>query len=307
MRTFIIRRLLMLFPIVLGVATLVFFLIHMVPGDPVDLMLGETARSADKQALREALHLTDPLHVQYLGFIKGLVSADLGESLHFRQPVMDAVAERFPYTLLLTVASMIVAILIALPAGVIAAVRQYSLFDNLAMVLALAGVSLPRFWFGPLLILTFSLGLGLFPVSGAATPGSLVLPAITLGTALAALLSRQIRSSLLEVLQAEYITTARAKGLSERVVIFKHALRNALTPVITVLGIQFGALLSGAIITETIFSWPGLGRLLIEAINARDYPLVQGCVLVISFSYVIVNLLTDIAYAAADPRIRLGE
>jgi peptide/nickel transport system permease protein len=297
----------MLVPIVLGVATLVFFLIHMVPGDPVDLMLGETAQSADKQALREALHLNDPLHVQYLSFMKGLATADLGESLHFRQPVIAAVAERFPYTLVLTIVSMIVAILIALPAGVISAVRQYSIFDNLAMVLALAGVSLPRFWFGPLLILAFSLGLGLFPVSGAATPGSIVLPAITLGTALAALLSRQIRSGLLEVLQAEYITTARAKGLTERVVIFKHALRNALTPVITVLGIQFGALLSGAIITETIFSWPGLGRLLIEAINARDYPLVQGCVLVISFSYVIVNLLTDIAYAAADPRIRLGE
>lgn len=307
MKKYLFRRLFLLVPVVWGVSTLVFLFLYLIPGDPVEIMLGETAQAADKALLRHELGLDRPVYLRYLDFLGGLVRGDLGSSFYFKQKVLSTILKRYPATLELALAAMAVAILIAIPLGIISAIRQYSLIDNTSMFLALVGVSMPNFWLGPLLILVFSLQLNLLPVSGRDGLASLILPAITLGTALAAILSRMTRASMLEVLRDEYITTARAKGLKEKAVILRHALRNALIPIVTIIGLQSGALLSGAIITETIFSWPGIGRLLIQAIETRDYPLVQGCVLVISFSYVLVNLLTDILYAYVDPRIRYGQ
>ena len=306
MAQFIVRRLLILIPTLLGVATLVFFFLHMIPGDPVEVMLGETAQAVDKDKLREDLGLNDPMHVQYARFISGMFTGNLGASFFYKKPVTKIIWERLPATMELAIASMIVAILIALPIGILAAIRQYSLFDNVSMFLAFLGISMPNFWLGPLLILAFSIHLGWFPVSGRVGIESLILPAITLGTAMAAMLSRITRSSVLEVLGEDFVTTARAKGLPERTVVLRHVLKNALIPIITVVGLQFGALLSGAIITETVFDWPGLGTLFIRAIESRDYPLVQGCVLYISLGYVLVNLVADLAYAVVDPRVRYG-
>ncbi|MDP8224241.1 MAG: ABC transporter permease [Candidatus Lernaella stagnicola] len=300
------RRLLLLIPTVLGLATLVFFFIHLIPGDPVEVMLGETAEAADKEALSESLGLNDPVLVQYGRFLAGLVRGDVGQSFFYQRPVTEVLLERLPATLELAALAMLVALLIAIPIGVIAAVKQYGAFDNLSMFVALVGVSMPNFWLGPLLIWMFSLKLEWFPVGGRGDWTSLVLPAITLGTALAAILSRMTRASVLEVLSEDFVRTARAKGLPPRTVLFKHVLRNALIPVITLVGLQLGALLSGAVITENVFSWPGVGTLFIEAIQSRDYPLVQGCVLFISFGYVLVNLAVDLVYAVVDPRIRLG-
>ncbi len=304
MRNYILRRILLTLPVLLGVSTLVFLFIHVIPGDPVQVMLGESARTSDVETLRDGLGLNKPLGEQYLLFLKGLLSGNLGISIHSKQPIMTTILKRLPATLELTLASMCVALVISIPLGVISANKQYSLLDNGSMFFALLGISMPNFWLGPLLILLFSVNLGWLPVSGRGDLQHLILPAITLGTALAAKLTRMTRSSVLEILHEDYITTSRAKGLRESIVIFKHALRNALIPVITVIGIQFGALLSGALITETIFAWPGIGRLTISAIQQRDYPLVQGCVLVIAFGYVLANLLTDLAYAWVDPRIR---
>ena len=306
MKGFFLRRTLITAPTVLGALTLVFFFLHIVPGDPVEAMLGESARAVEKERLRHELGLDLPLAAQYLKFLKGIATGDLGESYFFRRPVAEVIAERVPATLELAVASLFVAGIIALPLGILAALREGTALDALSMLFALIGVSMPNFWLGPLLIILFSIKLGWFPVSGRSGLGSLVLPALTLGTALAALLSRMTRSSLLEVLGEEYLTVARAKGLPERRVILKHALRNALIPIVTVLGLQFGALLSGAIITENVFSWPGVGTLLITAVEARDYPLVQGCVLFISIVYVAVNLAVDLLYGFIDPRIRYG-
>lgn len=305
MQSFIAKRLILFLPVVFGVLTLVFLLIHLIPGDPVDLMLGENARAADKEALRKELRLDEPVGKQYLLFIRGAIKGDIGKSFHSRQPVMRLILQRYPETIKLTIAAMIMALLISLPIGIYSALKQYSFMDNSSMFFALVGVSMPNFWLGPLLMIVFSVHLGWFPISGDEGLSSIVLPAVTLGTALAAILSRMVRASMLDVIHQEYIITARAKGLSETRVIFNHALKNALVPVITVVGLQFGALLAGAIITETIFSWPGVGRLLVQAINTRDYPLVQGCVLVIAISYVLVNLITDIAYSYIDPRIKL--
>ncbi len=304
MRNYILRRCVLTLPVVLGVSTLVFLFIHFIPGDPVQVMLGETASPADAEELRRALGLEQPISEQYLIFLKGLFTGDLGQSIHTGQPVMKTILKRVPATLELTISAMFVAMLLSIPLGVISASKQYSMIDNSSMFFALLGISMPNFWLGPLLILLFSVHLGWLPVSGRGGLIHLILPAITLGTALTAKLTRMTRSSVLEILHEDYITTARSKGLQELIVVFKHALRNALIPVITVLGIQIGALLSGALITETIFAWPGVGRLTIKAIQTRDYPLVQGCVLLISFSYVLVNLFTDLAYAWADPRIR---
>ena len=305
MRGFFVRRLALLIPTVLGAVTLVFFFLHMIPGDPVELMLGETAQQADKDQLREDLGLNLPVHIQYRQFITGVFQGHLGESYFYRRPVTQVIAERVPATVELALAAFLVAGLIAIPLGVIAALREGTTVDNASVLFSLLGVSIPNFWLGPLLIILFSIQLGWFPVSGRGGVGSLVLPAITLGTALAAILSRMTRASLLERLGEDYLTVARAKGLPEWKVILKHALSNALIPVISVMGLQFGALLSGAIITENVFSWPGIGTLLINAIEARDYPLVQGCILFIALSYVLVNLLTDFLYGWADPRIRL--
>ena len=305
MKGFFLRRLAVVIPTVIGAVTLVFFFLHMIPGDPVEVMLGETAQQADKERLRQELGLNQPLYVQYGRFMAGIVQGDLGGSYFYRRPVAQVIAERVPATVELALAAFLVAGLIAIPLGIIAALREGTAVDNAAVLFSLVGVSLPNFWLGPLLIILFSIKLGWFPVSGKAGLASLVLPAITLGAAFAAILSRMTRASLLERLGEDYLMVARAKGLPEWKVILKHALRNAMIPIITVMGLQIGALLSGAIITENVFSWPGIGTLLINAIEARDYPLVQGCILFISLSYVLVNLLTDLFYGWADPRIRL--
>lgn len=303
---YISRRLLYLIPTVFGVVTLVFFFIHLIPGDPVEVMLGETAETADKEALRDNLGLNDPLPTQYGNFLGGLVRGNLGDSFFYRKPVREVLLERVGPTVELSLAAMLVALLIAIPIGVMAAVKQYGAFDNISMLAALVGVSMPNFWLGPLLIWLFSLHIEWFPVGGREGLSSLVLPAITLGTALAAILSRMTRASVLEILNEDFVRTARAKGLPERTVLFKHVLRNALIPVVTIAGLQLGALLSGAIITENVFAWPGLGTLFIDALQCRDYPVVQGCVLFFSLGYVVVNLLVDLVYAVVDPRIRLG-
>jgi len=303
----IISRLASAAVVIFGVLCLVFFLIHLVPGDPVEVMLGESARPADREALRASLGLDQPLLTQFSQYLSNVVQLDFGTSLHSKRPIVDILAERLPATFELATAALFVAIIIAFPLGVMAAVRKDTGWDHGAMAVSLIGVSIPNFLMGPLLILFFAVGLGWFPVSGRDGFGSLILPAITLGTAMAAILSRMVRATLLEVLDEDYIRTARAKGLSPRIVIWRHALRNALLPVITLLGLQLGALLAGAVITEAVFSWPGIGQLIIEAIQGRDYPVVQACVLLIAVTYVLVNTLTDLAYGWFDPRVRLGD
>lgn len=284
--------------------SLVFLLIHLVPGDPVLQMLGEGAAATDIQAARHAYGLDVPLPKQYLNYWKGVLHGDLGSSVRMGQTVSKLIAQRYPYTLELTLASLAIAILLSLPAGVRSARRRDLWDDRLLSVVSLFGLSFPNIALGPILILFFALRLGWLPVSGSGTFAHLVLPAITMGSALAAILTRMIRTSMLEELGQDYIRTARAKGLTERVVVYRHALRNAMIPIVTVLGLQFGALLAGAIVTETIFAWPGLGRLTIQAISNRDYYLVQGCILVIGLTYVTVNFLTDFLYSAVNPRIR---
>lgn len=307
MLNYILSRLFSALIVVIGVSCLVFFFLHLVPGDPVDVMLGESAQMADREALREALGLNQPLLHQLGNFFWGLLHFDLGTSLYSQRPIADMLLERMPATAELAIASLLVAVSIAFPLGVIAAIRKDTPWDQGAMGLSLIGVSIPNFVMGPLLVLVFSLWMGWFPVSGRDGLASLILPALTLGTAMAAILSRMVRATLLEVLNEDYIRTARAKGLSERVVIWRHALRNALLPVITLMGLQLGVLLGGAVITEVVFSWPGLGQLTIESIQKRDYPVVQACVLLISLIYVLVNTLTDLVYASLDPRVRLEE
>jgi peptide/nickel transport system permease protein len=286
------------------VVSVVFLLIHLVPGDPILQMLGEGAPAADIAATRHAYGLDAPLGQQYLHYWKGLLHGDLGPSLRFNQSVSRLIVQRYPYTLQLTLAALLVAILISIPAGVRSAQRRGRWDDKLLSVVSLFGLSFPNFALGPILILFFSIELGLLPVSGSGTFAHLVLPAITMGSALAAILTRMVRTSMLEELGQDYIRTARAKGLSEQAVVYRHALRNAMLPVLTVLGLQFGALLAGAIVTEKIFSWPGIGRLAIDAIGNRDYYLVQGCILAIGLTYVLVNLFTDLLYSVANPRIR---
>jgi peptide/nickel transport system permease protein len=307
MTRLLLARLASALVVMLGVALLVFLLLHLVPGDPVELMLGDSARPADRAALRQALGLDRPVAVQLGDWLGGLVRLDLGDSLFSRRPVTELLAERIPATLELTVTALALAVLLALPLGVLAARHHGRPLDRGAMAFSLLGVSIPNFWLGPLLILLFSLGLGWTPVSGREGPASLILPALTLGTSLAAVLARMVRSSLLEVLGEDYIRTARAKGLGEGMVLWRHALGNAWLPVLTLLGLQLGGLLGGAVITETVFDWPGLGALLVEAIQRRDYPVVQGCVLLVSLTYVGVNTLTDLVYGWVDPRIRLGD
>ncbi|MEW6441042.1 MAG: nickel ABC transporter permease [bacterium] len=304
MQAYAARRIALVLPVILGVATLVFLFLHLIPGDPVDMMLGETALAADRDSLRTALGLDRPVLQQYGRFLLSALQGDLGTSVHQRRKVSALILERYPATLVLTLASMIVSLMIALPAGMLSGLRPYSVWDHTTLFASLLAVSMPNFWLGPLLIWVFSIRLGLLPVSGTGGLGHLVLPALTLGASMAAIVARMARSSILENLRQDYVRTARAKGLSEAVVAAKHVLRNALLPVLTVAGLQLGSLLAGSIITETIFSWPGIGSLTVQAIQARDYPVVQGCVLVIALSYVLVNLMTDLAYALVDPRIR---
>ena len=304
MAGYLIKRLLTILPTMLGVVTLVFFLVHLIPGDPVAVMLGEHAMAVEKAALRHQLGLDQPLLHQYIMFLKGIFQGNLGNSIFYRLPVSTVIASRLPATIILAAAAMAVALLIALPLGILAGCRQYSAIDNVSMFFSLLGISMPNFWLGPLLIIVFSIKLDWLPVSGMDGMKSLILPAVTLGTALAAILSRMTRSSLLEVISQEYLVAARARGLPGWRVLLKHALKNALLPVVTIVGLQFGALLSGAIVTEKVFSWPGIGSLLIQAVFTRDYPMVQGCILVISFCYIIANVATELFYAFIDPRIR---
>lgn len=302
----LLGRLLWAVPALWLILTMVFLLIHIVPGDPVVQMLGEGARAEDIQQLRHALGLDLPLGVQYVRYLDGVAHADLGVSLRFGEPVLQIVLDRYPATLELAFVALLVCIAFAVPAGVLSAARQGRAADQAIGVVSLLGLAVPNFALGPLLILIFSIEIGWLPVSGRGGWSHLVLPAVTLGAALAAILTRMVRTAMLEELSSDYVRTARAKGLSERRVLLRHALPNALFPVVTILGLQFGTLLAGTIVTEMIFSWPGIGRLAVDAIEARDYPLLQGCILVIAVSYVLVNLLTDILYSLLDPRVRFS-
>jgi len=300
----LLKRLLYILPVIWLVVSMVFLLIHLVPGDPVQQMLGEGATPADLSALRHQYGLDVPLGTQYVRYWQGVFHGDLGRSLRLNDSVSHLVLTRYPYTLELTIAALILALLLAIPAGVLAALRRSRWQDSAVGVVSLLGLSFPSFALGPILILIFSIGAGWLPVSGAGSAAHLVLPAITMGGSLAAILTRMVRTAMLEELNQDYIRTARAKGLPEHVVVYRHALRNAIIPVMTLVGLQFGALLAGAIVTETIFSWPGIGRLTVSAISNRDYGLVQGCILAIGITYVLVNLLTDVLYTVANPRIR---
>jgi ABC-type dipeptide/oligopeptide/nickel transport system permease component len=302
----LLQRFLLTLPALWLVLTLVFLMIHIVPGDPVEQMLGEGAAPGEIVQLRHALGLDQPLLTQYAHYWKQLAQGDLGQSFKFQAPVRRIIFERYPATLSLAFLALLVCAAIAIPAGVLAAYRRGHAADRAVGVFTLFGLAVPNFALGPVLILFFSIELGLLPVSGRGGPTYYILPAATLGAALAAILTRMVRGSMLEELSSDYVRTARAKGLTMRAVLFRHAFRNALIPIITILGLQFGTLLAGTIITETIFSWPGIGRLTVQAISARDYPLLQGCILVIAVSYVLANLLTDLLYAVIDPRVRLS-
>jgi peptide/nickel transport system permease protein len=297
-------RVLYTLPVVWLVVSVVFLLIHLVPGDPILQMLGEGAATADIDAARHAYGLDVPLGEQYVHYWKGVLHGDLGQSLRFNRSVTTLILQRYPYTLQLTLAALFVAVLLSLPAGVRSARRRNLWDDRSISVVSLFGLSFPNFALGPILILLFAIKLGWLPVSGAGSVANLVLPAITMGGALAAILTRMVRTSMLEELGQDYIRTARAKGLPEKNVVYRHALRNAMIPIVTVVGLQFGALLAGAVVTETIFSWPGIGSLTIQAIGNRDYYLVQGCILAIGLTYIAVNFMTDLLYSVLNPRIR---
>jgi peptide/nickel transport system permease protein len=298
------ERLLYAVPVLFFVVTGVFFLIHLVPGDPVEQMLGERAQPSEVEDLRRRLGLDRPVGEQYVAYLGNVVRGDFGSSFRFGSPVREVVLARYPATLLLTAAALCVALLLAIPAGVQSAVHRGTWRDRLLGLVSLLGLSFPNFALGPVAILVFAILLDWLPVSGYGDVAHLVLPALTLGAALAAILTRMVRTSMLEELNQDYVRTARAKGLKERSVLYRHVLRNALISVVTVVGLQFGALLAGAMVTETIFSWPGIGRLTLQAINSRDYPLVQGCFLAIAVTYIAVNFVTDMVYTMVDPRIR---
>ena len=307
MKRYLIQRLLLLLPTLFGALSLVFLLVHLIPGDPVEVMLGETASSADKQELRRSLGLDQPLATQYRSFLGKLAAGDLGRSLFEQADVSSIIGQRLPATLELALCAMIAALIISFPLAFLAARRPGGLADRFALLFSLLGLSLPNFWLGPLLMILFSIQLGWTPVSGRGSLLHVILPALTLGLGMAAIVTRILRASLIQVARAEFVQAARAKGLSEKSVWFKHMLRNALLSVVTIMSLQFGALLAGSLITETVFSWPGIGRLTIQAIQTRDYPLVQGCVLIIAVAYVLVNFFTDIVYKLIDPRVSYGE
>ena len=306
MARYLLQRILLTLPALWLVLTLVFLMIHIVPGDPVEQMLGEGAAPGELVQLRHALGLDQPILKQYGHYLAQLAHGDLGQSFKFQAPVRKIIFERYPATLQLAFLALLVCAAIAIPSGVLAAHRRGKLPDRAVGVFTLFGLAVPNFALGPVLILLFSIELGLLPVSGRGGYKYYILPAATLGAALAAILTRMVRGAMLEELSSDYVRTARAKGLSTRAVLFRHAFRNALIPIITILGLQFGTLLAGTIVTENIFSWPGIGRLTLQAISSRDYPLLQGCILVIAVSYVVVNLLTDLLYSFIDPRVRVA-
>lgn len=299
-----IKRLTSLLTVIFGVLLLTFLLIHLVPGDPVDVMLGESANLADRTALRADLGLNQPLIQQFGHYVVKLMQGDFGHSIHTHTPIIELIKARYPATLKLALLSLLIGIVIGVPLGVFAALKAGRWQDFVVTIVSVRLSAMPAFWLGPVLMLIFAVWLGWLPVSGMDTGTSIILPAITLGFGLSAILTRMTRTSLLEVLNDDYIRTARAKGLSEKTVILCHALRAALLPIITIVGLQMGSLLAGAVITETIFSWDGIGRLLVESIEKRDYPVTQACVLIVALSYVLVNLMTDILYRLADPRVR---
>jgi ABC-type dipeptide/oligopeptide/nickel transport system permease component len=301
---YVLTRLAYMLPVVWLVVSVVFLLIHLVPGDPIQAMLGEGVAATDLQAARHAYGLDVPVSTQYVRYWKGVLQGDLGKSIRLNQPVTKLVKAAYPATIGLTLASLAVAILLSIPAGVRSALRRNRWDDRALSFVSLLGLSFPNFALGPILMLLFAIRLGWLPVSGTGSLSHYVLPAVTMGGALAAILTRMVRTSMLEELGQDYIRTARAKGLSENAVVYRHALRNAMIPVITVIGLQFGALLAGAIVTEMLFSWPGVGRLTISAISNRDYFLVQGCVLFIGLTYVAVNFMTDMVYSVLNPRIK---
>ena len=300
------KRLLGVIPVVFGVVFLTFLLVHAVPGDPVEVMLGESASSADRIQLKSDLGLDQPIYVQFGVYLNKLVHGDWGVSIHSKKPIIDLLAERLPATAKLALLALLFAVLIGLPLGIIAALKVNQWPDKLANLLSLSISAMPHFWMGPMLMMLFALWLGLLPVSGMENGTSIILPALTLGFGLAAILTRMTRASMLEVLHEDFIRTARAKGLAESTVILRHALRAALLPIVTVLGLQLGSLLAGTVITETVFSWDGIGRLLVESIEKRDYPVTQACVLVVALVYVLVNLATDMIYTKIDPRVRFA-
>lgn len=305
MHRYIFRRLLLLLPVMLGVSFIVFTMMYFTPGDPAKIILGEQASAEDIARLTEELGLDDPFLVRYVRYVKdAVIHQDIGRSYTTNRPVAEEIITRFPATLKLAAAAVLVAVLMGIPIGIISATKQYSLFDNIAMVFALIGVSMPNFWQGLMLVLVFAVNLKWFPSSGFTSFKHLILPALTIGTSSAAIITRMTRSSMLEVIRQDYIRTARAKGQTESVVINQHALKNALIPVITVIGLQFGYLLGGAVLTESIFSIPGVGRLMVDSIKSRDFPVVQGGVLFIAITFSVVNLLVDILYAYIDPRIK---
>jgi len=299
-----ISRLFQLFIVTFGVLVLTFLLIHLVPGDPVDVMLGESASMADRDALREQLGLTQPLVTQFGSYLNNLAHGDLGRSIHTKTPIIDLFKTRYPASIQLALLSMLIGLLIGVPLGIYAALKAGRWQDLIVTIVSVRLSAMPVFWLGPILMLVFAVWLGWLPVSGMSEPAAIILPALTLGFGLSAILTRMTRTSLLEVLNEDFIRTARAKGLSERTVIMRHALRAALLPIVTIVGLQMGSLLAGTVITETIFSWDGIGRLLVESIEKRDYPVTQACVLAVALSYVVINFITDIVYRIVDPRMR---
>ncbi|AVQ16838.1 MULTISPECIES: nickel ABC transporter permease [Fusobacterium] len=304
MYKYVIRRLLLLIPVLLGISLLVFAIMYVTPGDPAQLMLGENAPKAAVEALREKMGLNDPFIVQYFRFVGKAITGDFGRSYTTGREVFAEIFSRFPNTLVLAILGIIISVVIGIPIGIISATKQYSAVDSISMVLALLGVSMPVFWLGLMLILLFSVKLGLLPSGGFDGLKSVILPALTLGVGSAAIVTRMTRSSMLEVIRQDYIRTARAKGVSEKVVINKHALKNALIPIITVVGLQFGHLLGGAVLTESVYSWPGVGRMMVDAIRQKDSPTVLAAVIFLAAAFSIVNLLVDILYAYVDPRIK---
>ena len=301
-----IKRLISFCTVVFGVLSLTFLLIHLVPGDPVEVMLGESASLADREVLRAELGLNQSVASQFGLYLSRLAHADFGVSIHSKTPIVELIKTRYPATLKLALLALLIGVGVGVPLGIYAALKAGHWQDLLVTIVSVRLSAMPAFWLGPMLMLIFAVWLAILPVSGMDSPSSIILPALTLGFGLSAILTRMTRTSLLEVLNEDFIRTARAKGLTERQVILRHALRAALLPIITIVGLQMGSLLAGTVITETIFSWDGIGRLLVESIEKRDYPVTQACVLLVALSYVVVNVLTDMLYRLADPRIRLG-
>eukprot|EP01136_Pigoraptor_vietnamica_P040362 Opistho-1_new@1041 len=299
-----IKRLTSLLPVIIGVLCLTFALLHMVPGDPVDVMLGESASPADRELLKVQLGLDQPLYMQFGQYVSNILKGDFGVSIHTQTPITQLLAQAYPATLILAFTALSIGLLIGIPLGIWSALKAGHWQDIMVTMVSIRLAAMPAFWLGPVLMLVFAVWLGWLPVSGMGSPASIILPAVTLGLGLSAILTRMTRTSLMEVLNEDYIRTARAKGMSERQVLLKHALRAALLPLVTIVGLQMGSLLAGAVITETIFSWNGIGRLLVDSIEKRDYPVTQACVLVIALSYVLINQATDLAYRWLDPRTR---